>query len=90
MGTGEIKNFNEPPPPDKSVEIKTARPQNNVFTRLSSVADEGVGVEVYEHEVVITEDDRLRVLARKPGDPEIRVRDGDPKTWEDVKRDDDR
>lgn len=89
MGTGEIRDFSKTTPP-KEVEIRTARPQQDDLKRLSAVTGTQEGVEVVHHENVIVESDRVRSLVRRPGDPEIRVRDGDPKTWEDVKRDDDR
>lgn len=90
QGTGRIVDFTQPAPPSEEVEVKVARPQQEPLQRLSSVTGvQQQGVEVVHHENVIVESDKIRSTVHRPGDPEIRIRDGDPKTWEDVKRNDD-
>jgi len=80
QGTGRIVDFTKPVPPEERV----ARPQLEI-QRLSSHDAKPQSVEVRIHETVVVDND----LIRRPGDPEIRVRDADPKAWEDVKKNDD-
>jgi hypothetical protein len=87
QGTGRIVDFTKPAPPQDEVEVKVARPQQEPLQRLSSVTGVQEGVEVVHHENVIVESDKIRSTVHRPGDPEIRIRDGDPK--KDVSRDDD-
>lgn len=89
QGTGRIVDFKQPAPKE-DVEVRTARPQQQDIQRLSTVTGSQQGVEVVQHENVIVESDKMRSTVRRPGDPEIRVRDGiSPDEWEDVKRNDD-
>lgn len=85
MGTGEIVDFSKPAknPPVEG----TQQPQE--IQRLSGSQGVPHGVEVRVHETVTVENDKLRSMVRRPGDPEIRVRDGNPKEWEETKRNDD-
>jgi len=84
MGTGEIRDFTKPNsnPPVEG----TQQPQE--IQRLSGSQGVARGVEVRKHETVTVESDKYRSTVRRPGEPEIRVRDGDPKQWEEVKRND--
>lgn len=80
MSTGHIQDFSKPNP--------NPQPQTNAVKRMST--ETGVeDVEIRLHEQLVVEEDRIRIKERKPGDPEIRVRIGDTKRWEDIKRGDD-
>lgn len=79
MGTGEVRDFSKPNPIPQ---------QQDRIQRLST--ETGVeNVEVRLHEQLVVDDDRIRVKEKKPGDPEIRIRIGDTKAWDKIKRGDD-
>lgn len=83
MGTGEIRDFSKPNP-NPPVEA-----QQQEIQRLSGSQGVGRGVEVRKHETVTVESDKYRTSVRRPGQPEIHVRDTGGEDWEDVKRNDD-
>ncbi len=75
MGTGEIVDFG---PQGK-------RPNEPVIL----VAHENRGVEVIEHEKIVTEEDKIRTTRKKEGDPEVRIRIADRESWRKVLEDED-
>jgi hypothetical protein len=84
QGTGRIVDFTKPVPPedrpDPTPEIQ----------RLSSSDGQPQSVEVIVHENVVVESDKIRSTIRRPGDPEIQVREGVTQAeWEKIKRGDD-
>jgi hypothetical protein len=75
MTTGYIRNFNEPNPEPNKGEIQ----------RLSSSQGTKSGVEVVRHEHVIVEGQtKVRKRKPKPGDPTVRLRVADMKSWKRV------
>jgi hypothetical protein len=81
--TGEIRDFSKPAE-------KPQEPTRDV--QILSSSDEtrqGVEVDVRQHEQVVVSTDKLRHKPAKPGDPEIRIRVGDTREWDKVKRGED-
>jgi len=81
--SGYIHNFNKPTseqdPRTQAKEEPTAP-----VKRLTAHS----GLEIRMHEEIIQDDDsRIRVKKRNPGDPEVRIRAADMKSWQAVKED---
>jgi hypothetical protein len=90
MGSGEIRDFGKLGK-QKPVRILSNNPidayDNPNPQRLDSTTPtEGTEVEIRIHEEQVTEDDKLRRGKKEPGEPEVRVRVGDTKKFEKVKR----
>jgi hypothetical protein len=85
--TGRVEKFGPIPNTREGVQILSGRnPAGNVTVKGGQPTEdtsENAEVEVRVHEEVVTSDkDKIRVEDRKPGDPEVRVRSGNRKEWE--------
>jgi len=95
-GTGEIIDFSKPnpnPPEGQRQQGEIIRlsgattfagPENPGPDPTEINVHPDTSVRLFER--VVTEEDKLRAVVKKPGDPEVRVREGDPKA--DVSRED--
>jgi hypothetical protein len=90
--TMTIRDFRTPPNKPQGPRIIGAQPIDQIVNPEildRSHAVEGTPVEVRVHQETVIESDKVRSTKRETSDPEVRVRIGNTKEWENVKRGED-